>query len=326
MVHLTIDLIAKSRNHFKKKRGLSFPEYLKTLTHLHFFSKNIEDIGDLSMCRNLTVLYLYDNQITHICNLGFASNLTHLYMQNNNITRIDNLSNLQRLSKLYLGGNNIAVVEGLEMLCELRELHLENQRLAPGEKLLLDPMTLRSLAESLCVLNISNNNIDDIKDLTVLQELQHFSAAHNRLHNMEELEDVFSHWPQLLHMDLGGNPVCRIPKYRDRLITVCKSLEVLDGREINELTRQFLINWKASKEAKKKKNNKHLMTGLSSPYPLANDFNMGQGPHPGHIHSLTNMQGWKPQQSLRAQKLKIPMSGLLNHVAASSPLYSHVEA
>ncbi|XP_049912772.1 protein phosphatase 1 regulatory subunit 42 [Epinephelus moara] len=327
MVRLTVDLIAKSRNHFKKKRGLTFPEYLKTLTHLHFFSKNIEDIGDLSMCRNLTVLYLYDNQITHIRNLGFASNLTHLYMQNNNITHIENLFNLQRLSKLYLGGNRITVVEGLEKLCELKELHLESQRLAPGEKLLFDPMALRSLAESLCVLNINNNNIDDIRDLTVLKELQHFSAADNKLHNMEELEDVFSHWPQLLQMDLGGNPVCKSKKYRDHLITVCKRLEVLDGREINELTRQFLINWKASKEAKKKENNKHLRSEPLISYPLTNDFNVGQGPHPGHIYSHANMQRWKSlQPSLRVKTLKIPMSRLLNRVAVSSPLCSDVDA
>ncbi|XP_076577584.1 protein phosphatase 1 regulatory subunit 42 [Chaetodon auriga] len=326
MVCLTIDLIAKSRNHFKKKRGLSFPEYLKTLTHLHFSSKNIEDIGNLSMCRNLTVLYLYDNQIAHIHNLDFASNLTHLYLQNNSITHIDNLSNLQKLSKLYLGGNRITVVEGLEKLCELEELHLENQRLAPGEKLLLDPRTLLSLAESLCVLNINNNNIDDIRDLTVLKELQQFSAADNKLHNMEELEDVFSHWPQLLQMDLSGNPVCKKPKYRDRLITTCKILEVLDGREINELTRQFLINWKASKEAKKKKNSKHMMSGPLISYPLTNDFNMGQVPHPGHIHSHADMQRWSLQHSLRARKLTIPVCGLLSHVAVSSPVCSHVDA
>ncbi|XP_042255270.1 protein phosphatase 1 regulatory subunit 42 [Thunnus maccoyii] len=326
MVRLTIDLIAKSRNHFKKKRGLSLPEYLKTLTHLHFFSKNIEDIGDLSMCRNLTVLYLYDNQITHICNLGFAYNLTHLYMQNNNISQIDNLSNLQKLSKLYLGGNRIAVVEGLEQLSELKELHLENQRLAPGEKLLLDPRTLRSLAESLCVLNINNNNIDEIRDLAVLKEIQHFSAADNKFHNMEELEYVFSHWPRLLQMDLSGNPACKKTKYRDRLITVCKRLEILDGREINELTRQFLINWKASKEAKKKKNNKHMLTGPLVPHPLTNDFNVGQGPHPGHIYSNANVQRWQPHQSLRAQKLKIPMSRLLNHMAVSSAICSPVDA
>nr|XP_043894854.1 protein phosphatase 1 regulatory subunit 42 isoform X1 [Solea senegalensis] len=290
MACLNADLIAKSVNRLRKKRGLSYAEFLRTLTHLHFSNKNIEDIGDISMCRNLTVLYLYDNHITQICNLGFASNLTHLYMQNNNITRVENLSNLQMLSKLYLGGNRIAVVEGLEQLGELQELHLENQRLAPGEKLLFDPRTLLSLAKSLCVLNINNNNIDDVRDLAVLQDLQHFSAADNKLHNTEELEDVFGLWPQLLHMDLRGNPACRTPKYRDRLITACKSLEVLDGREINELTRQFLINWKASKEAKMKRNN----TGALIPYPLTNDLNLVQG------LTSTAVQRWKkPQPSLR---------------------------
>uniref|UniRef100_A0A3P8TXB6 Protein phosphatase 1, regulatory subunit 42 n=1 Tax=Amphiprion percula TaxID=161767 RepID=A0A3P8TXB6_AMPPE len=257
MVRLTVDLIAKSSNHFKKKRGLSLSEYLKTLTHLHFSNKNIEN---LSMCRNLTVLYLYDNQMTYISNLHFAFKLTHLYMQNNNITHIDNLYNLQKLSKLYLGGNRIAVVEGLEQLHELKELHLENQRLEPGEKLLFDPRTLLSLADSLCVLNINNNNIDDIRDLAVLKEIQHFSAADNELHNME-----------LLLMDLSGNPVCKKPKYRDRMITECKRLEALDGKEIHELTRQFLVNWKASKEAKKRKNNKHVPSDSSIPCSLTSN-------------------------------------------------------
>ncbi|KAK2886456.1 protein phosphatase 1 regulatory subunit 42 [Channa argus] len=292
MVHLTIDLIAKSRNHFKKKRALSLSEYLRTLTHLHFSNKNIKDIGDLSMCRNLTVLYLYDNQITDICNLSFASNLTHLYIQNNNITHIKNLSNLRSLCKLYLGGNRVAVVEGLEQLSELKELHLENQRLAPGEKLLFDPRTLVSLAESLCVLNIDNNNIDDIRDLAVLKELQEFSAADNKLLNIEELEEVFIHWPQLLQMDLGGNPVCKKPKYRDRVITVCRNLEVLDGREISYLTRNFL-NWKASKEAKMKKRTKHMLHGTLSHYP--NNCNMDQDPNPLHIYKDAQLQSLSRQ-------------------------------
>ncbi|KAM3860716.1 protein phosphatase 1 regulatory subunit 42 [Diretmus argenteus] len=268
MVRLTLDLIAKSSSHFKKKRSHSLSRYLKTLTHLYFSGKNIEDIGDLSLCRNLTVLYLYDNQITHICNLGFASNLIRLYLQNNNITHIENLSNLRKLSKLYLGGNSITVVEGLEQLSELKELHVENQKLAPGEKLLFDPRTLLSLAESLCVLNISNNNIDEIRDLSALRELEHFSAADNKLHDMEEMEDVFSHWPQLRQMDLKGNPLCQKPKYRDRLIVVCKELEDLDGKEITDVSRQFLINWKASKNAKKKQTDERITTGQSIADPL----------------------------------------------------------
>ncbi|KAM9416649.1 protein phosphatase 1 regulatory subunit 42-like [Salvelinus alpinus] len=186
MVRLTMDLIAKSSYHLKNKRSYSLPMYLKKLTHLNFSNKNTVDIEDLSMCRNLIVLYLYDNKITQICNLGFASNLTHLYMQSNNISHVDNLSDLQELSKLYLEGNSITVVGGLEELKEfylegnsitvvggleeLKEFYLEGQRLPSGEKPLFDPRTLFSLAESLGVLNINRNNIDDVRDLAVLKK------------------------------------------------------------------------------------------------------------------------------------------------------------
>lgn len=49
MVHLTVDLISKSRNFHKRRRDLSFPDYLRKLTHLHFSGKDIEDI----VCRIL---------------------------------------------------------------------------------------------------------------------------------------------------------------------------------------------------------------------------------------------------------------------------------
>ncbi|XP_061569538.1 protein phosphatase 1 regulatory subunit 42 [Cololabis saira] len=321
MACLTVDLIAKSRKHFKKRKGISFPRYLQTLTHLYFYNENINDIGDLSMCRNLCVLYLYDNQITNIRNLDFASNLTHLYLQKNNITHIDNLYNLHKLSKLYLGGNRITVVEGLEQLHNLQELHLENQRLEPGEKLLFDRRTVLALSETLCVLNVNNNNIDDIRDLAVLKELQEFSAADNTLTHIEELEDVFSLWPQLLVMELRGNPVCKTHKYRDRLTTLCTNLGTLDGREINEITRQFLINWKACKDAKKKRQTKDMRPApliqctLKSKYlinsvmslprlQLTNDFDTGHGPHPGHIHSHVNMQRREPHISLSESRMQ----------------------
>lgn len=45
-------------------------------------------------------------------------------------------------------------------------------------------------------------------------------------------------------------------------------LEVLDGKEINEVTRQFLINWKASKEARKNKNNSRMLPGSLIPFSL----------------------------------------------------------
>ncbi|KAI5255447.1 protein phosphatase 1 regulatory subunit 42 isoform X1 [Manis pentadactyla] len=255
MVRLTLDLIAKNSNLKPRKETTS--QYLKKITHVNFSDKNIDAIEDLSLCKNLSVLYLYDNRISQISNLNYATNLTHLYLQNNCISCIENLSSLKKLEKLYLGGNYIAVIEGLEGLEVLRELHVESQRLPLGEKLLFDPRTLHSIAKSLSILNISNNNIDDIRDLEILGNLHQLIAVDNQLLHVKDLEFLLNKLIKLWKMDLNRNPVCLKPKYRDRLILVSESLEFLDGKEIKNMERQFLINWKASKDAKKISKNKN---------------------------------------------------------------------
>ncbi|XP_052574034.1 protein phosphatase 1 regulatory subunit 42 isoform X2 [Peromyscus californicus insignis] len=258
MVRLTLDLIAKSNN-LKPRKEETIAQCLKKITHVNFSDRNIDAIDDLSLCKSLSVLYLYDNRISHVTNLNYSTNLTHLYLQNNCISCIENLRSLKKLEKLYLGGNYIAVIEGLEGLEELRELHVESQRLPLGEKLLFDPRTLHSLAKSLSVLNISNNNIDDIKDLETLENLNHLIAVDNQLVHVKDLELLLKKLLKLWKLDLNGNPVCLKPKYRDKVILMSKSLEFLDGKEIKEMERKFLMNWKASKDAKKtskKKNSK----------------------------------------------------------------------
>ncbi|NXS94311.1 PPR42 phosphatase, partial [Jacana jacana] len=263
MVRLTVDLVAKSISH-RSRSEEDFGQYLRKITHLNLSDKNIDAIGDFSLCKNLRVLYLYDNQIRQIQNLGFASNITHLYLQNNRITRMENLSSLKSLEKLYLGGNCITVVEGLDTLEEIRELHIESQHLPLGEKLLFDPRSLRSLAKSLSVLNISNNNIDELEDLEVLENLSYVQAVDNQLQSMKDLEGVLKKWTKLRRLDLAGNPICHKPKYRDGIVVQSQTLESLDGKEIKETERRFLVSWKASRAARNK--NKEGMTNEHTLY------------------------------------------------------------
>ncbi|XP_017935149.2 protein phosphatase 1 regulatory subunit 42 isoform X2 [Manacus vitellinus] len=223
MVRLTLDLVAKNVGH-KSRNEDDFGQYLQKITHLNLSDKNIDTIGVLSFCKNLKVLYLYDNQISQIQNLDFASNITHLYLQNNCISSIENLSSLKKLEKLYLGGNYITVVEGLDKIGEIRELHIESQHLPVGEKLLFDPVSLRSLAKSLSVLNISNNNIDELEDLAVLENLSYLKAVDNRLQHMKDLKVVLNKWTKLRRMDLRGNPICQKPKYRDKVVVQSQTL------------------------------------------------------------------------------------------------------
>ncbi|NWV01177.1 PPR42 phosphatase, partial [Upupa epops] len=251
MVQLTIDLITKSIS-CKNRSEEDLRHYVQKITHLNLSDKNIDTIGDLSVCKNLRVLYLYDNRIRQIQNLGFASNVTHLYLQNNCIACIENLSALKNLEKLYLGGNCITVVEGLDKIETIRELHIENQHLTVGEKLLFDPRTLSALAKSLSVLNISNNNIDELEELAVLENLSYLRAVDNQIQHLKDVEVVLNKWTKLRRMDLKGNPICHRPKYRDEIVVQSQTLECLDGKEIKDMERQFLMNWKASKAARKK--------------------------------------------------------------------------
>ncbi|XP_037984140.1 protein phosphatase 1 regulatory subunit 42 isoform X2 [Motacilla alba alba] len=269
MVQLTMDLIAKNAGH-KNPSEEDFGQYVQRLTHLNLSDKNIDSIGELSFCKNLRVLYLYDNQINQIQHLDFASNITHLYLQNNRISTIENLSSLKKLEKLYLGGNYITVVEGLDKLGELRELHIESQHLPLGEKLLFDPVSLNSLAKSLSVLNISNNNIDELEELAVLENLSYLKAVDNRLQHMKDLKVVLKKWTKLRRLDLTGNPICQKPNYKDRIIIQSLTLEYLDGKEIHEIERSFLINWKASIAARKKSNER--MTDEQAAYVEFSDF------------------------------------------------------
>lgn len=45
-------------------------------------------------------------------------------------------------------------------------------------------------------------------------------------------------------------------------------IEELDGKEITEFSRQFLINWKATKDARKKITDGRIMTGQIT-YPFS---------------------------------------------------------
>ncbi|XP_052255733.1 protein phosphatase 1 regulatory subunit 42-like isoform X1 [Dreissena polymorpha] len=275
MVKLTIDLIARGTSGYtKKKRDETMHQYLKRLTHLYLENKQIDEVGDdLSLCRNLSVLYLYDNQLTCIPNMNQNQHLTMLYLQNNQISRIDGLAHLNRITKLYLGGNCITVVEGLEKLEKLQELHMENQVLPPGEKLLFDPRSLKPISESLSVLNVSGNNLDSIKDLECLTKLTHLVAIDNHLSDMKELAHVLGQWYFLKRLDLMGNPVCHKAKYRDRVIVMAKQLDMLDGKQISETSKQFLKNWHANKETQKQKKSDILKRGTS----FYEDYGVGDG-------------------------------------------------
>ncbi|CAF0904576.1 unnamed protein product [Rotaria sp. Silwood1] len=250
MVKLTPDLIAKQTpGHNKRRADETVEHYLSRLTHLPFQNRGIDSIDIIPPCRLLTVIYLYDNIINKIENFNFAENLTHLYLQNNRIQKLENLDCCSKLQKLYIGGNQIQVLEGLDKCIYLTEIYAENQRLPEGEKLVFEPRTLQCLSNVLEILNVSGNNLDSLVELSCLERLQELTANNNNLENLRELVQLLSVWSRLKRLDTSRNPICSKSRYRERLIVVSTTLEMLDGKQITDNSRQFLMSWKATREA-----------------------------------------------------------------------------
>jgi len=330
MVKLSIDLIARGTSGYtKKKKDEEMDHYLKRLTHLYLEDKSIDEVGeDLSLCKNLSVLYLYDNKVEKIPDLSQNYCITHIYLQNNKITEMSNLNQLRKLTKLYLGGNSISVVEGIDRLEHLEELHIENQKLAPGEKLLFDPRSLYAISMSLKVLNVSGNNLDSIREFSAIQDLHQFMANDNSLTDMKEIAGLLCQWRRLSRLELESNPLCHKSKYRDRIIIMSNSLNTLDGKEISATARQFLQNWKASKEAQKKRREELEMMGggdVPAPPPPQSSYSLGSADPSGrsHLNKISSyvMPGLPRRQF--EEVLAKSSANLPSHVPYSAPAKSY---
>jgi protein phosphatase 1 regulatory subunit 42 len=103
------------------------------------------------------------------------------------------------------------------------------------------------------VLNVSGNNLDSLSELGSLVNLEQLLASNNNLADMKEMSFLFKCWPRLWKLELNGNLLCLKNKYRERIIILAPNLESLDGKEIQEMSRQFLQNWKNSKEVSRGK-------------------------------------------------------------------------
>lgn len=90
--------------------------------------------------------------------------------------------------------------------------------------------------------------MDSLGEIGSLVNLEVLDASNNLLSDMKEMSVMLKCWPRLSTLDLSGNPICAKNKYRERIIVMTSSVRVLDGKEIPEMSRQFLQNWKLSKE------------------------------------------------------------------------------
>ncbi|XP_053331520.1 leucine-rich repeat-containing protein 9 [Spea bombifrons] len=137
------------------------------------------------------------------------------------------LSRLPNLKSLHLPGNDISQVEGLEGLRSLRELALDHNRI----KLIGE----NSFAEtnSLLCLNLEENRLRDLGNLSPLNKLQKLFVGFNKLQEMSEI-DKLEAIPTLLELSVSGNPMSRKTFHRQLVVLRLQNLQVLDGVAVTQ--------------------------------------------------------------------------------------------
>ncbi|RLN72346.1 hypothetical protein BBJ28_00009818 [Nothophytophthora sp. Chile5] len=141
------------------------------------------------------------------------------------------LSDLSNLVHLDVSGNAVERLEGLQALTQLQTLLLARNHL----KTLSSPLfTLENLTR----LDLSGNFIAHlpraIAGLTLLETL---NLAGNNLSKLREV-DVLEPLANLHVCSLAANPFCRLPTYKDYVLSKVQSLERLDDMQISPAARE----------------------------------------------------------------------------------------
>lgn len=155
----------------------------QTLDSFYISIFNLKTWPDwIQYCSHLTEISLVNSSISSIPDDAFdavATSIVTLALQYNDFVAIPKaLSNLTGLKEIYLEDNKIADVEWLPLASKLRSLSLPKNSLYNASQL---SNVLRSYADTLTLLEIVNNHLTAVPDLSFLKNIGSFNFSHNRI-------------------------------------------------------------------------------------------------------------------------------------------------
>eukprot|EP00928_Gymnodinium_smaydae_P000447 TRINITY_DN10173_c0_g1_i1.p1 TRINITY_DN10173_c0_g1~~TRINITY_DN10173_c0_g1_i1.p1 ORF type:complete len:555 (+),score=124.36 TRINITY_DN10173_c0_g1_i1:217-1881(+) len=239
----TLAMLAKATSS-RPSANESQEKFLQRITHLHLSEKGLTALGSIlhTACKSLHTLYLSGNRLHSMGALRPC--LRQLHLQSNELWEVASWSrDLPSLEVLDLRENRITVVDGLDRCTALRDLCLRAQR--PGSEpsgLRFSRRLLRRLAGTLEALDVARNGLKDLSPLGALRRLQRMDASDNELQAVADVAPPLRSCAGLRWLGLEGNPLCRaVSKYRDEVILLAPSLVHLDGKDIGDKERAFLV-------------------------------------------------------------------------------------
>lgn len=270
-----------------KKGKANVEQLVKKTTHIHLEAKKIELITNLQEFTAVQNIYLQENYIYTLVNDPFAGlkKLTQLSLYDNRIDQIEGFRDLVSLKKLYLEKNQISKLSGLENCRKLEELWLGNQELTPGAVFEFDEYSLAAISGSLKTLDIPNSNVTEIKPLYYLEGLEYLNLKDNNIKEFEqEVCPILQTMNGLRVLNLKNNPVTGITKYRDQVVLLSRSIVELDGKDVSDQERKYLVSLISRKKVngtvynhiKQKKEENMSVAGAN--VPIHDSKRFGGGP------------------------------------------------
>jgi len=262
---ITTELIVKN-SYERKNKEETVDDFLGRLTHVSLVNSGIREIENMEKCENASVIYLYDNHITHISGLSRLVNVTQLYLQNNDIEQIGGLNQLTNLVTLHLGNNCIKHIENLNLPL-LTTLKLDYQRIPEGEFMTFDEECIKNISDNLTTLTLSRNKIRYVRALRHLKNIETLDLSNNLIADWEDVKAMLKGQKNIVNLNLISNPISvRGLKFRQKVVYICKKLEVFNHKEITDIEKQYVTKMAQSNriiEKRKKKELKNFQNSIS---------------------------------------------------------------
>ncbi|KAM3133245.1 hypothetical protein pb186bvf_014673 [Paramecium bursaria] len=235
---LTLDILTKGLNKKKdySKRQITKIDNLNDAQVLSLNGLGLTDITDcINIAQQLQILHLYDNNIESI-ELKEFQHLRILNLQNNKL-RIAEIDQLPSLDKVYFDRNYFNKMPVLPPRLQLVSISNQNTQefQFPDEAFEYCQFSLQHL---IC----ENSNVEYALSLGILQNLEILNLMNNKIKEFDDIEDSLPQLTSIREIDLRGNPITTVHKYRDRIVLLCKSIQCIDNKNILAHERQFLIN------------------------------------------------------------------------------------
>ncbi|KAL7683551.1 putative TATA box binding protein associated factor (TAF) [Plasmopara halstedii] len=225
------DRISSTESVTSSARSISGLSSTNTTRSLSSFGNSPRNLASCSLSSDLELINIACAALRQIPSKIQALSLsTKLGIYRRPLKSLKALSELVNLTQLDLSGNAVERLEGIQLLTQMQILTMPRNNI---KTLSASLFTLNRLIN----LDLSGNVIVHLprafSGLTVLKEL---NISGNNLSDLREV-DVLAPLGNLLSCNLAANPFCRQPTYKDYIIFKIRFLERLDEAEVSQAAR-----------------------------------------------------------------------------------------